>query len=245
MKRITLSLLFATIVLAVSCDGLKGDNTADSQNPGNPQSGSSYQPSVSFTFGAVDLGLSVKWANANVGAASETEAGNYYAWGEVVTKTEYSWNTYKWCEGSYDKLTKYSNTYGYGQRDNNKVLDNGDDAGDTTVDDVARVVLQGKWRMPTSEEMDELLNNCQWIQKDNGYIVKSKTNGNFIFLPKAGYMSETNYLEGDGFYWTASIHSTGMPFYAVYLGFGKVTGAPTLDSTARTFGASVRGVLAD
>ena len=38
----------------------------------------------------VDLGLSVKWATCNVGASSPTEYGNYYAWGETVTKSEYT-----------------------------------------------------------------------------------------------------------------------------------------------------------
>ena len=241
MNKITISVLCAAVALAFSCDGAK-NNT----NPGNPQSGNSYQPAGSFTFAAVDLGLSVKWANANVGASSEIAAGNYYAWGEVETKTEYSWNTYKWCEnGAYDKLTKYNTSYSYGTPDANKVLDNGDDMGDSTIDDVARAVIKGKWRMPTSAEMEELLNGCDWIKKDNGYIVKSKTNDNFIFLPKAGYMSEKTLLEGDGFYWTSSIHTMGMPFYAAHLIFGKENGAPKLDYTARTFGASVRGVIAE
>ena len=36
---------------------------------------------VQFEF--VDLGLSVKWANMNMGAKSSTEKGMYYAWNEV------------------------------------------------------------------------------------------------------------------------------------------------------------------
>ena len=39
---------------------------------------------------AVDLGLSVKWAPYNVGASKPTEYGNYYAWGEIEPKTDYS-----------------------------------------------------------------------------------------------------------------------------------------------------------
>ena len=182
MNKLTLSVLCVAVALAFSCDGAKNNANSD------PSSGNTYQPTEPFTFGAVDLGLSVKWANANVGASSETAAGNYYAWGEVVTKAEYSWNTYKWCEdGDCNKLTKYCATPGYGRLDANKVLDNGDDVEDTTVDDVARAVHKGKWRMPTYAEMEELLNDCQWIQKDNGYIVKSKTNDNFIFLPNNSY----------------------------------------------------------
>ena len=44
---------------------------------------------------AVDLGLSVKWSSVNVGASAPEDYGNYYAWGETTTKTDYSWATYK------------------------------------------------------------------------------------------------------------------------------------------------------
>ena len=36
-----------------------------------------------------DLGLSVKWADRNVGASSPEEYGEYFAWGEVKTKRYY------------------------------------------------------------------------------------------------------------------------------------------------------------
>ena len=35
---------------------------------------------------AVDLGLSVKWANMNVGAKTTSGFGSYFAWGETKTK---------------------------------------------------------------------------------------------------------------------------------------------------------------
>lgn len=54
----------------------------------------------------VDLGLSVKWATCNVGANSPEEYGSYFAWGEITTKNNYVWDTYKY-GSSYDKLTKY------------------------------------------------------------------------------------------------------------------------------------------
>ena len=40
-------------------------------------------------YEAVDLGLSVRWATMNVGATSEGDYGNYYAWGETETKDTY------------------------------------------------------------------------------------------------------------------------------------------------------------
>lgn len=39
---------------------------------------------------AIDLGLSVKWADINVGANTPEEYGNYYAWGETEPKEVYS-----------------------------------------------------------------------------------------------------------------------------------------------------------
>jgi hypothetical protein len=38
----------------------------------------------------VDLGLSVLWATCNVGAEKPEEYGDYFAWGEVVPKEEYT-----------------------------------------------------------------------------------------------------------------------------------------------------------
>ncbi len=43
---------------------------------------------------AVDIGLSVRWAETNIGAASPTDGGNYYAWGETCTKDHYTWDSY-------------------------------------------------------------------------------------------------------------------------------------------------------
>ena len=40
----------------------------------------------------VDLGLSVKWATCNIGATKPEEYGDYYAWGELNPKNDYSWN---------------------------------------------------------------------------------------------------------------------------------------------------------
>ena len=131
---------------------------------------------------AVDLGLSVKWASCNVGAESPEEYGGYYAWGETEEKTNYSWSTYKWCNGSYDSQTKYCTSSSYGTVDNKTTLD--------PEDDVAHVKWGGNWRMPTCAEQDELRDSCTWtwttVNGVNGYRVTGP-NGNSIFLPAAGY----------------------------------------------------------
>ena len=148
----------------------------------------------------VDLGLSVKWASTNVGANNPWERGDYYAWGEIETYYEdgyadnpnaiwksgkeegYTWNSYKYSNGSYRTLTKYNTNDRYGVVDNKTTLD--------PEDDVAHVKWSGTWRMPTQLECQELVDNCTWTKKTingiEGYVVKSNVSGytdNFIFLP--------------------------------------------------------------
>ena len=76
----------------------------------------------------VDLGLSVKWATCNIGANSPEEYGDYFAFGEVKPKSDYTWSNYKWCESSTYTLTKYCTESNYGIVDNKTVLDPEDDA---------------------------------------------------------------------------------------------------------------------
>ena len=186
----------------------------------------------------VDLGLpsGLKWATCNVGANNPWEYGGYYAWGETEEKSNYSWSTYKWCNGSYDSLTKYCTSSSYGTVDNKTVLD--------PEDDVAHVKWGGSWRMPTKAELDELRNNCTWnwttLNGVNGYTVTGP-NGNSIFLPAAGYRygTEVNSRGSYGYYWSSSLlsdHSYG----AHLLGFSS--GYHDWSYGGRCNGLSVRPV---
>ena len=174
---------------------------------------------------AIPLGLSVKWASFNIGASKPEEYGDYYAWGETETKSEYSWSTYKWANGQEDKLTKYCDSYKYwdgaGNPDGKTVLD--------PEDDVAHVKLGGKWRMPTDAEWTELRNNCTWTWTTQhevyGILVTSKKYGTSIFLPAAGNWQGTKLVSTGsyGYYWSSSL-TTGYPNYAwlVYFSSGDV-----------------------
>lgn len=162
----------------------------------------------------IDLGLSVKWATCNVGAESPTDFGDYFAWGETSVKELYNWSTYKYCAGAKSTFIKYCSLASYGNEgfvDDKKELE--------IEDDVAIVQWKGKWRMPTRSEFAELRNNCTWewltLQGVKGYLVKSKKNGNAIFLPAAGFMSETNQVDvGEkGLYWSNTLYEEG-PFHA-------------------------------
>ena len=199
------------------------------------------------THESVDLGLSVKWATCNVGADTPEGYGDYYAWGETETKSNYSWSTYEWCNGSYNTMTKYSNnsSYGYnGFTDNKTVLDPEDDA--------AHVNWGGSWRMPTDAEWTELRNNCTWTWTTqngvNGYRVTSNKTGytdKSIFLPAAGYRNDASlYTVGTrGLYWSSSL-STDSPYGAWSVDFYS-SSVCRYDYVDRSSGFSVRPVYGD
>lgn len=164
---------------------------------------------------AVDLGLSVKWASFNLGASKPEECGNYYAWGETEPKTEYTWATYKWGKTSFSKdgVSKYCDTVGKGNLDDLIVL--------LPEDDAAHVKLGGKWRMPSRDEMSDLIMQCNWTWTFKneiwGFIVTGPS-GKSIFLPAAGERVDTRTLwvgtagKGEdcyGWYWSNLVYSPG------------------------------------
>ncbi|MBR6827702.1 MAG: PEGA domain-containing protein [Prevotella sp.] len=183
----------------------------------------------------VDLGLSVCWATTNVGASKPGDYGDYYAWGETSTKSEYNWSTYKYGD-SEKSLSKYCTKSSYGTVDNKTVLE--------SSDDVAQVKWGGSWRMPSIKELQELKKKCkwEWTQQDghDGYRVTGP-NGNSIFLPTAGYRyySLHNLYGMYAYYWSRTFFG-GSPGSARYLGFsagGVYTGYDN-----RYYGRSVRPV---
>ena len=192
------------------------------------EKGTAYGEEVSFTsralygtengYAYVDLGLSVVWATMNVGANSPEGSGDYFAWGEVKPKSEYSWSTYKWCNGSSTSLTKYNTNSSYGTVDNKTQLE--------LTDDAAYINWGGNWRMPTDAEMTELREQCTWTWTTqngvNGYKVTSKSNGNSIFLPAAGYRYGSSLLDAGSYgdYWSSSL-CTDSPYYAWFVSFNS------------------------
>ena len=169
----------------------------------------------------VDLGLFVKWATCNLGASKPEDYGGYYAWGETSAKSDYTWSTYKWCNGSNTTLTKYNTTSSCGTVDNKTALELSDDA--------ARANWGGSWRMPTEAEFEELINNTDrsWTTENGVYgwkCVSTKTGhtDKYIFLPAAGYRLGTS-LNGAGsygYYWSSSL-GTSFPYYGRNLYFSS------------------------
>lgn len=134
----------------------------------------------------VDLGLSVKWATCNIGASSPSDYGNYYAWSETTTKSEYNTSVCK-----------------------TDVKDMSDIAGNADYD-AARANWGSTWRLPTKAEFKELLDNCTWnwvtYKGHKGYKGTSKINGKSIFFPAAGLREGTSLgdvgIEGN--YWSST-----------------------------------------
>ena len=190
----------------------------------------------------VDLGLpsGTKWATMNVGATSPEGYGDYFAWGETKSKSYYDWSTYKWCNGSFDTMTKYCTSSSYGTVDNKTTLDLSDDA--------AYVNWGSSWRMPTEAEQDELSKYTTWTPTTQngveGYKVTSNINGNSIFLPAAGYRSSSDliYAGSRGYYWSSSL-STSRSYTAYSWYFYSYTDNGNYD--LRNYGHSVRPVLRD
>ena len=198
---------------------------------------------------AVDIGLSVKWATCNLGATKPSEYGDYYAWGEDEnSKVDYYWTSYKWCGGNDYRLTKYNsnrNCYDSNFVDNKLILD--------IEDDVARAKLGGRWRIPTSSEMDELLAtrenaNYHWewasVNGHKGCLITYLVNNNTLFLPVAGYRNSTNNntVGSDGRYWTNTRRPE--PDYAkfAYALFLLYNSSIEQISTYRCYGLSIRPV---
>lgn len=168
----------------------------------------------------VDLGLpsGTLWATMNIGASSPEEYGDYFAWGETTPKEYYEWNTYKWCMGSNNTLTKYCTNSYYGY---NSFVDN--DVELDPEDDAATVNWGAGWQMPTLEQIDELkdCSSSEWMTLNDVYgRLFTGSNGASLFLPAAGYRWKgTIYKAGSyGRYWS-STPRPDYPCYAYYLNF--------------------------
>lgn len=188
----------------------------------------------------VDLGLpsGLKWATCNVGADEPWEYGGYYAWGETEEKSDYSWETYKWCNGTRHTMIKYCTDSDYGRVDNKTVLD--------PEDDVAHVKWGGSWRMPTIDEINELVYKCIWewtsINGIKGCRITGP-NGNSIFLPEAGMYYEIKVSASSCLYSSSSLaDGRGGGDYDNQLGLYCGDGVRRWTNLGRCHGHSVRPV---
>ena len=193
----------------------------------------------------IDLGLSVNWASVNLGAEDIYQPGYLVSWGEIAEKSWYSWSTYKY-GSSASSLTKYN------QSDGLNTLQNEDDA--------AKNLWGGEWRMPTRDEFQELIDNCDIDYQANegghpGIRLTSKVKGYenaSIFLPTCGWIQDNNHVNTDvlASYWTSvCVNYPGqvsMPSFAFAAEFwlsGEYANSCQINGTYRYLGHCVRAVI--
>lgn len=188
----------------------------------------------------VDLKLpsGTKWARTNVGALSQLEHGDFFAWGETEPKEYYHWSTLKYYETDEygGHFTKYNKVVWENPK-NKDVLE--------PMDDAATVNWGGGWRTPTKIEMEELKNECNWlwtsIEGTLGFKITSKNNSSYIFLPVTGAWSYKTYDDRGltGYYWCSTMDdypadlASTLNIYAFTASFG---------SCPRWYGFAVRPV---
>ena len=159
----------------------------------------------------VDLGLSTKWAKCNLGAASETQPGGLFGFGDM-TGYNASINTDEYAKGDIYR----------------------------SGSDVVNKVTEGLATIPTIAEYEELFRCCkvEWIEKEGvaGYQFTGP-NGNSIFMPAAGSRTQrtTSGIGVEGRYLSGSINVSDGNFAMSYLfnqnGNGRST-TPTYQALA-------------
>lgn len=215
IRKMTMAVLIAfSVVIVCGCTKSDDPNNGGGGNNGGGNGGGSGHSNGNYEY--VDLGLpsGTLWATCNVGANTPEGYGDPFAWGETTPKEYYDWNTYQYCNGSNNTLTKYCNnsSYGYnGFTDTLTVLQ--------PMDDAATANWGSGWCMPTYAQWLELYQNTtkQWtIQNDVGGLLVTASNGNSLFLPIAGKRGNGWVLYGN--YWSSSLNR-GDPDVAWYFGF--------------------------
>lgn len=154
----------------------------------------------------VDLGLpsGTLWATMNIGAFAPYDYGDYFAWGETGPKPSYEWATYMWYDDGSESLTKYCTESNYGTVDNKTELE--------LEDDAAYVNWGPSWRTPTIEQLQELIDNCDWLMCTIHGVwcqVITGPNGNTLCLPVAGSRNDAAYVGASSTccYWSRTLYT--------------------------------------
>lgn len=205
----------------------------------------------------VDLGLPSKtlWYKYNLGVdpltASEPEDwyGNFYAWGELESKEEYSRSNYKHATFLYMNGKSLYTPTKYTKRSDSEIL--------LPEDDIAYKELRslGDVHIPTAKQFEELIIYTRPLYlvssgefgNLHGWIMQSIINGKHIFLPAAGYITEKTHarihenwdtLE----YWTSNRSQTD-EWDAISFSFGQATKKLRVHRANKWLGMPIRPVL--
>lgn len=170
----------------------------DREDWGSEEDWNEYENDIAIP---VDLGLTsgTLWADRNLGAESPDKYGDFYAWGETETKSTYLLSNYSHYNADNETFdSPYKGVKGI----------------QGTEQDAAHVIWGGNWVIPTPTQFSELVEQCTWEWQNDynstgvkGYLVKSKKNSNYIFLPITGYYNgASRTAQNRGFYWTSSLY---------------------------------------
>lgn len=174
--------------------------------------------SVEFGLGgnAIDLGLSVLWADRNIDAMSPSDSGDYYAWGEISTKTDYTWGTYQYFDDKDGNGFPWDDDY---ETQINELTKIGSNIAGSLYDVACQKWGKG-WMIPDESHWNELVYKCKWTWTTqngiNGYIVQSLINGNSIFIPAVGFRGH-KVVDDDTCYWSGTLHQYSQSAYCVSL----------------------------
>ena len=170
----------------------------------------------------VDLGLpsGTLWGDRNVGAMKESDFGDLFSWGETVTKTDYTTDSYSAETKPISKIT--SKNY-----------------------DAAKAILGDEWSLPTEEQFNELIDCCEWkmtTMDGNFGIEFTGKNGNKLFFPAAGWNKSTTVEHRNeyGYYWTSERNSIDDRFARILLFSNDVK--RSLGNGYLYYGRSIRAV---
>ena len=191
----------------------------------------------------VDMGLpsGMLWAKKNVGALTETGSGYYFSWGNITGHSKGS--GYNFDSTTYNSTPAASIS-----------------ANLTLAQDAAHANLGGLFRMPTTNDFAELCNSeyTEYIDASGNVIsgtdkrttvnnvkglrIRSKANGNIVFLPAGGYYNGTSLVNdgAGGDYYSSSLHVTNNT--ALYFGF-DANGIYQQNNISRYYGFSIRAVI--
>jgi len=161
---------------------------------------------------AIDLGLSVMWAEMNLFEDLDSGIGAKYSWGDIEKRIYF-----RYIDGKLNKKSK---------NDLKTILGNDDLSicGNEKYD-AARYLWGDNWRLPLRQEIEELINQCEWkwtsLNGISGYKVIGK-NGNFIFLPVTGeFIADKRNSPQAGYYWSGSANSDVLGEEAHFLYFDE------------------------
>ena len=158
------------------------------------------------------------WADRNIGAKKPSDSGLYFWWGDTIG--------YKRVGDAWVASDGSSRIISFSRDDNlptvNQSVETLQSEGWITTDgillskhDAAHVKWGGTWRMPTDQELSNLINGCDWTRTSLngvwGYEIRGRGDyaSNSIFMPTV----DTDYGSKYGVYWSSELKLNGNRYW--------------------------------